>query len=224
MVLEEMESIAPRSLYFDGLRLTRFMDRIYVASRPYELDTNSILELCKLRLKLLASISDKNLRDQVIDRMIALIAEVSISSDAILDFGTGTGELIDVLCDRIQGSRICGVDMCIDSLLAAHARNMLLINAHGPLPFQTDTFDVITSLFVLHFRLPGGIRKDLLRVLKPGGHFIGNVYGYDVDTYEREMRLSGWELCKSVDVPGMSGHRVDSWHAERGPHMRCLKE
>ena len=155
------------------------MDRIYVPSRPYCLDTDAVLELCRLRLELLISISDESLRKRVINSLIQLAEEVNISVDTVLDFGTGSGELVNMLCDRWRESRICGVDMCMDSLIAGHIRNLILIQSSGPLPFRTDAFSIVTSLFVFHFKLPYSVRADLLRILKPGGHLIGNVYGHD---------------------------------------------
>lgn len=211
-VLQESNGSAPRVLYSDGYRLTRFMDRIYLPVGPYSLETSAVLELCRLRLELLDSISDETLRNLVANQVIEIARSVSIIRDMVLDFGAGSGKLTHMLSSYWSGSRICGADMCIKSLVAADGKNLVVIDSDGDLPFASRSFDVITALFVFHFRLPFGVRKDLSRILKDGGHLVGNVYGPDVATYERDMLLAGWELCTSEPIGRAPGHRVDAWH------------
>jgi SAM-dependent methyltransferase len=211
-VAKDMASQHPKVLYLDDHPFYRFMDVIYLPVKPYDLDPVTVRELCELRLQMLREISDEDLRSAVGWSLADTVARLASIRPRILDFGTGSGRMLDFLEDSQPSTCLCGIDMSLDSLLlTSRKRALALVEPGGPLPFRDDSFDIITALFVFHFRLPTAVRRDLRRILHEEGLLIGNVYGKDISAYERDMEACGWELCSSVPVPGVAGHRIDVW-------------
>jgi SAM-dependent methyltransferase len=217
-VVRNLASQHPKVLYLGDRLLYRFMDVIYLSVKPYELDPATIKELCELRLQLLKEISDEELRSAVARSLGATVARLAGIRSRILDFGTGSGRMLDLLETTQPTAELCGIDMSLDSLLlASPQRALALVGPVGPLPFRDSSFDIITALFVFHFRLPTAIRRDLRRILRGEGLLVGNVYGGAISAYERDMEDTGWELCSSVPVHGIAGHRIDVWRAGSPP-------
>ncbi len=101
------------------------------------------------------------------------------SVDTLLDVGTGTGRILEVLSDRCN--RGIGVDASRDML--AIARTDLERNGvkhcqvrHGDmysLPMENDSVDAVTIHQVLHFADdPAAAISEASRVLKPGGRMV----------------------------------------------------
>ncbi len=100
------------------------------------------------------------------------------SSAVVLDVGTGTGRLPDALLSQ---SRFRGHIVALDASgrmlslakakLASHADRITFLQRDAQrLPFDADTFDVVTCLEALEFmRDWRGAVKEMVRVLKPGG-------------------------------------------------------
>jgi ubiquinone/menaquinone biosynthesis C-methylase UbiE len=101
----------------------------------------------------------------------------------LLEVGVGAGT------DHLQWARagaICyGVDLTEEAIeattrhlsLYGFKSNLQRINAER-LPFQNDFFDIVYSWGVIHHsESPSKIISEIHRVLKPGGSFIGMLYG-----------------------------------------------
>lgn len=97
----------------------------------------------------------------------------------LLDLGTGTGRVLELLADRIE--RGVGVDMSHEML--AYARANLdaagVANCHVrhgdlfTLPFEPAGFDVVTIHQVLHYLdNPAAAIGEAARMLAPGGHLL----------------------------------------------------
>lgn len=101
----------------------------------------------------------------------------------MLDVGTGTGRFLAQAAAALPGSEIVGVDL--SPWYVEHAREQLgsvavgaprvqVANAEA-LPFADESFDVVTSIFLLH-ELPRRVRRVVLtemrRVLKSGGLIV----------------------------------------------------
>lgn len=107
----------------------------------------------------------------------------------LLDVGMGTGRFLRQAASALPGSELCGVDL--SPWYVSHAREQLGAPARGPagaavgarlevanaeaLPFADGSFDVVTSIFMLH-ELPRRVRRAALaemhRVLAPGGSLV----------------------------------------------------
>ncbi len=99
----------------------------------------------------------------------------------ILDLATGTGDFA-LAVDRLGPQQVVGIDMAIEMLrlgaakVAAKgpsARVDLLVGDAEQLPFQDNTFDMVTGAFgVRNFgHIPSGL-AEAHRVLKPGGQLL----------------------------------------------------
>jgi len=83
-----------------------------------------------------------------------------------LDLGCGNGEYRHFI--EKLGYAWCGVDY-------SRVGAPVFADAHA-LPFQSDTFELISSLAVLeHLQFPDVALREAFRVLQPGGTFIGSV-------------------------------------------------
>lgn len=101
-------------------------------------------------------------------------------NDAVLDVACGPGELLARLNDKcnIQG---VGVDISDEMIRVAKSRYDkfdFLASSCSPLPFEDNTFDVLTvSAAFHHFPEPEKFARESLRVLKHGGKlYIAEVY------------------------------------------------
>ncbi len=92
----------------------------------------------------------------------------------ILDVGTGTGALLELLHDRYPTARLTGVDiahnMCLKSRQKMGASCQIVNGNAEALPFKTGVFDLVVSASVLQWvsDLPAAI-GEMCRVVAPGG-------------------------------------------------------
>jgi SAM-dependent methyltransferase len=97
-----------------------------------------------------------------------------VRASRILDVGCGTGELCRLLSER--GASVVGVDLC--SNLVDRARREAPASAFckanaEDLPFGSASFDLVTSLLVLHYLSdPRRALSEIARVLMPGGRLL----------------------------------------------------
>ena len=94
----------------------------------------------------------------------------------VLDLGCRTGALTQYYA---PGNEVVGVDVDRDAL--ERARERLAIETHwadaeDALPFEDASFDVVVMGEVLeHLADPAAAAANVLRVLRPGGRFVGSV-------------------------------------------------
>ena len=99
----------------------------------------------------------------------------------VLDLATGTGDFA-LAAARLRPQQVIGIDMAIEMLrlgaakIAAKCPPMsleLLVGDAEQLPFQDNTFDLVTGAFgVRNFgHIPSGL-AEAHRVLKPGGQLL----------------------------------------------------
>jgi len=93
----------------------------------------------------------------------------------LLDVATGTGDLALQMQDYLPACQIVGSDFCAEMLEHATMRGVqeTLVADALNLPFEDDSFDVVTVAFGLRNMAdyPAAIR-EMKRVIKPGGHFL----------------------------------------------------
>lgn len=94
----------------------------------------------------------------------------------ILDLGGRDGTLTKYFC---EGNEVTIGDIDENALALAAERHGFatqLVNLNETLPFDSEQFDVVIMAEVLeHLPYPHITLSEISRVLKPGGHYIGNV-------------------------------------------------
>ena len=114
-------------------------------------------------------------------RRRALDCALKTSPQRVLDLATGTGDFA-LATARLGPQRVVGIDMAVEMLrlgaakVAAKRPPMpldLLVGDAEQLPFQDNTFDMVTGAFgVRNFgHIPSGL-AEAYRVLKPGGQLL----------------------------------------------------
>jgi ubiquinone/menaquinone biosynthesis C-methylase UbiE len=102
------------------------------------------------------------------------------SGDAVLDAGSGMGEVTRMLAGLVQpGGRAVGVDLSAELVGRARERAAGISNVEfrvgsvTALPFDTGSFDAVYSERVfIHLDEPDTAMAELFRVLCPGGRLV----------------------------------------------------
>jgi len=136
-------------------------------------------------------------RDQVEPFIPEVVGFESYKGKKILEIGVGAGS--DHLRWAKAGAKCFGVDLTEAGIkttrkhLAYHGLKSQLkrIDAEQ-LPFKDGTFDVVYSWGVIHHsEKPEVIVREIQRVLKPGGVFIGMFYGrYSLVAFKRWVKFA----------------------------------
>ncbi len=185
------------------------MDYLYVPTPPAEMEPELVQEVCELRLRERHRVLDQDLHDKVQAAMVGLVRDTEIVPHRTLDFGTGSGESMDVL--SAFAPRVVGCDMSLNSLIACRRPNTIVVAPEGPLPFAADVFDLLHALFVMHFRVPTSMLRELRRCSTTDGFLVANCYGSSIVPYREQMTEAGWTLAESRVVPDLDGHVVELW-------------
>lgn len=133
----------------------------------------------------------------------------------LLDIGTGTGRMLQVLGDRVREA--IGVDLSRDMLAVARSyladaqyRNCSVRQADMyELPFADHSFDLVILHMVLHFaESPEDVVREAARVLQPEGRF------FVVDFARHEMEVMRDEHAH-VRL-GFRNYDINQWAARAG--------
>ncbi|MBS0638893.1 MAG: metalloregulator ArsR/SmtB family transcription factor [Proteobacteria bacterium] len=109
----------------------------------------------------------------------ALLSLVPDGSGALLDIGTGTGRVLELLALRVR--QALGVDASRSMLALARSRLAGPDYGHCAvrladmyrLPLASASFDIVVMQMVLHHAEdPGLVLAEAARVLRPGGHLL----------------------------------------------------
>lgn len=112
-----------------------------------------------------------------------IVSAVPIEGKDVLDLGCGMGGAVVTLARDHSAGRVRGVD--IDTGLLARANELVrqagqqdcVSLSHiepGPLPFESDSFDVVyVTAVTCHVRNLSPFLHEIERVLRPGGYLVG---------------------------------------------------
>lgn len=90
----------------------------------------------------------------------------------LLDLGCGINT--DLSEYRSDDREVWGTDFQAHPLLA-HAEWFRPLGPNGVAPFEDEYFDAVGSIMVMeHLRKPNRFFREVARLLKPGGHFVGH--------------------------------------------------
>ena len=95
-----------------------------------------------------------------------------------VDLGAGTGSSVDLVRKTLPNTRWVGLDIADSPVVRKRRRTDCEFVTYNrvDLPFEDVTVDVVYSRQVFeHVRHPEPLLRDITRVLRPGGLFIGSV-------------------------------------------------
>lgn len=136
---------------------------------------------------------------------------------SILDLGCGEGNSFAYFSKNFQNVEWHGIDVEVNPAITLDKEiNKRFIKFDGiNIPFQTEYFDIIYCRQVFeHVRYPKDLLKDVYRVLKRGGFFVGstsqlepyhafsfrNYTPYGFNELLKENRLNVIEIRPSIDA------------------------
>ncbi len=139
------------------------------------------------------------------------------NAPVVVDLGAGSGSSAGQILSRIPRCSWIGVD--IDSSPEVKARKLKDLDFRSyngtDIPLEDNSVDAIYSRQVFeHVRYPEALLKDIHRVLKPGGYFVGSVsqlepyhsYSFWNFTYYGFATLASDAGLKLVEFrPGVDG-------------------
>lgn len=150
---------------------------------------------------------------EVEQKLLELLPEERIGD--LLDIGTGTGRVIELLGPRV--AKAVGVDMSREMLMVARAnleraslRNWTVKQGDMyQLPVQSGSFDAVTLHQVLHYaETPHDVLVEAARALRPGGKLIlVDFRAHELD-YLRDEHSHRWLGFRNDDIK--------SWCADAG--------
>jgi demethylmenaquinone methyltransferase / 2-methoxy-6-polyprenyl-1,4-benzoquinol methylase len=134
-----------------------------------------------------------------------------------LDVGTGTGDFLPLLAAWMPQGFAVGVDFALPMMQAGRSKAEPARSAFAGgdalrLPFADDSFDVVTTGFVLRnvADIPRALR-EIRRVTRPGGRFVC----LETSRPERALLRLGHRAYFELLVPLLGGALGGDWRAYR---------
>jgi len=165
-------------VYKNGKILFRFMDRLYISDKVYNLSPDYVAELNRIREKYFKEVIDNDYNRRVLDTCIKAIKTTLPTRGSLLDFGCGDGSYGIRLREAFPFVTLIGLDLRYpenQDHLKKYYDHFIKIGTRERLPFASNNFDVIISLFVFHFPVYESQVLELRRVLKVGGKLFINL-------------------------------------------------
>ena len=120
-------------------------------------------------------------QNEVSHRMIERLKLMKFKPKTILDLGSGTGYLSNILKKIFPDTNITCLDISLEMLLQCRKKNAdfnLVVADAENMPFQDDVFDLVISSFTLHWcEEIDKIFSDVHRYLKNNGVFMFTTVG-----------------------------------------------
>lgn len=206
------DMIGPPMAYIDNELYFRFMNFIYLPQPLESLTTEQVKKICDVRLEHINELVNHRLNSEIVDTITdCAIAKNShpLPSLKALDFGCGSGLSCYMLLTRMPNLDLIGVDISEKAIARCREQGIKakLTELRGNLPFDTDCFDIIFAVFVMHFHIDMPTLHELCRVLRPSGLFVFNVYQRDIVGLTEQLKEAGFssiEVWKYLPCNGNS--------------------
>jgi SAM-dependent methyltransferase len=147
----------------------------------------------------------------------------------VVDLGAGNGGSVDLFRRRFPSLNWIGVDIEASPEVNRRTRTDCEFRAYNgvDLPFDENSIDLVYSRQVFeHVRYPEPLLKDIARVLKPGGLFVGSVsqlepyhsyslwnftyYGFAALANDAGLTLR--EFRPGIDGPSLIARNIMKFH------------
>jgi SAM-dependent methyltransferase len=204
------DAIGPSVIRIDGWTYYRFMDFIYLPYPPEKLSSEQVIEVCDLRLEYLGGLVDFKFNNCIVSAMVehARLNMANITAQVkALDFGCGSGLSSQLILRHMPNLELVGVDISEKAVLHCQKQGLtaFLTYPGTPLPFEVETFDLIFTVFVMHFHIDVLTLTELRRVLRTSGQFIFNVYRRNIEEITQQLKDAGFRAIEvQNDLLGIS--------------------
>jgi phosphoethanolamine N-methyltransferase len=141
------------------------------------------------------------------DEVAAMIDGVAVEGCSILDIGSGLGACAVLLATQFGATEVLGIDveahLIEDATQRAEAAGLsdrvrFQLVEPGPIPLEDNSFDIVfTKDAIVHIPDKAAFYREVNRVLKPGGAFVGSDWlrgGPDTATERAMAWLNGLHL------------------------------
>ncbi len=205
---------------YEGNTYYRYMDYLYSPKPIQNLSENEIIELCDLRLKYFSDLVDKKYNFRVLNCIINEINKNISGNLSILDFGCGDGYYTKELEKLIPNSTTSGVDLSHKAVNLANTRGVnanTISISNGKINYFSGTvnqldesFDVIVSMFVLHFKIDFVFIEEISRLLKKNGFLIFNFYNtfYTLEILMNDLINTDFDITELNNCGLPSTHKM----------------
>lgn len=169
----------PRRINIGGVFYNRFMDRIYIKGRTFDLDEEIVKEINNIRFKYKDILIDKEYNKAIINFISQKVVKyINIPQIKVLDFGCGEGIYINEIKKYFTQIELHGVDIreiqFPDNFFDIY-KSFNPIKTISNLPFSPCSFDMIVGFFVFHFKIYDVQLKSMYTILKEGGLLCFNM-------------------------------------------------
>ena len=139
------------------------------------------------------------------------------AGERILDLGCGDGALSERIAEHQV--ELVAVDASIEQVAAARARGLDARYAQGEALTFYGEFDAVFSNAALHWMLaPEAVIDGVLRALKPGGRFVGEMGGIG------NVARIATALVAALERRGLDGRGAVPWYFPAPEEYRALLE
>lgn len=154
------------------------------------------------------------------EEIAAIMQGINLAGKRVLDIGCGIGGAELVLARQLNAGHVIGID--IEQPLVERARKTIKdagledaveisLVEPGPLPFEADSFDVVFSKdSIIHIPDKPKFYLDVLRVLRPGGLFVGSDWLTGRSDRRRSPAMQKW-----IDVAELTFDLENSESSQR---------
>jgi ubiquinone/menaquinone biosynthesis C-methylase UbiE len=124
-----------------------------------------------------------------------LLGKAGNNETLLLNFGSGSPLEKEKMAQN--GYKVVSID-----INAGYTGVDIIADGHA-LPFKDNVFDVVTAFEVLeHLHEPWTAIKEINRVLKPGGKFVGSV-AFLKEFHSSYFHMTYWGVAKLLDYGGL---------------------